>query len=135
MVKEAQPDLCKCVKLLVCCVPAILQTLAHSFGWMLSSVGGARKVFEYLDRKPQVSTDGKLRPDVMNGRVTFHHVRFAYPTSPENQVLQVRRNLQLDDGGVLIWERPLVMYLLASGLFFGAQVGSGDGAGGGIGRR
>lgn len=86
--------------MLLCLVPAILQILAHSFGTMLSSVGGARKVFEYLDRKPQISTDGKLRPDVMNGHVTFHHVHFAYPRCPENKVLQVRMNLQLDDGSV-----------------------------------
>lgn len=78
-----------------CCVSCILQTLAYSFGRMLSSVGGARKVFEYLDRSPQVSTDGTLRPDVVNGRVTFHHVHFAYPTCPQNKVLQVRMDLQL----------------------------------------
>uniref|UniRef100_H3BZ95 Transporter associated with antigen processing, subunit type a n=1 Tax=Tetraodon nigroviridis TaxID=99883 RepID=H3BZ95_TETNG len=65
-----------------------IMILASSFGRMLSSVGGARKVFEYLDRQPRISTDGKLRPDAMNGCVSFHHVHFAYPTCPENPVLQ-----------------------------------------------
>lgn len=74
--------------------PAVLQILAHSFGRMLSSVGGARKVFEYLDRTPRVGTDGTLRPDVMNGHVTFDRVHFAYPSCPENHVLQVSANLQ-----------------------------------------
>lgn len=81
----------------MCFLPCLLQILASSLGTMLSSVGGARKVFDYLDRKPKVSTDGKLRPDVMNGRVTFHHVHFAYPTCPENKVLQVSMTLQRDD--------------------------------------
>lgn len=77
------------------CVSYILQILAYSFGRILSSVGGARKVFEYLDRSPQVSTDGTLRPHVVNGHVTFHHVNFAYPTCPQKKVLQVRMALQL----------------------------------------
>lgn len=72
---------------------------------MLNSVGAAGKVFEYLDRKPQVCTDGKLRPDVMKGHVGFHHVNFAYPTCPENKVLQVRIKLQVDDGGVFLFAR------------------------------
>lgn len=79
---------------LVVVVVVVLQTLASSFGWMLSSVGGARKVFEYLDRKPQISSEGKLRPDAVKGHVTFHRVHFAYPSCPQNQVLQVSPDLR-----------------------------------------
>lgn len=56
---------------------------------MLNSVGAAGKVFEYLDRKPQVSTDGKLKPDQLTGNVSFCRLSFAYPACPDKTVLQV----------------------------------------------
>lgn len=77
-------------------VPATIQILAQSFGRMLNSVSAAGKVFEYLDRKPHISTDGELKPDVMKGHVTFQQVNFAYPTCPEKKVLTVSLNLQVD---------------------------------------
>lgn len=80
---------------------AIIQILAQSVGSMLNSVSAAGKVFEYLDRKPQVSTDGELKPDAMKGHVTFQQVNFAYPTFPQKIVLQVRLNLQVEHGSDL----------------------------------
>lgn len=71
-------------------VTAIFQTLTYIFGDMLNSVGAAGKVFEYLDRKPQVSTDGKLEPDQLTGHIIFRHLNFAYPAYPNKTVLQVR---------------------------------------------
>lgn len=83
----------------------IFQTLTYVFGDMLNSVGAAGKVFEYLDRKPEVSTDGKLKPDQLNGHVIFQGVNFAYPAVPPNQnkaVLQVRFEHQGDIGHYLV---------------------------------
>lgn len=57
---------------------------------MLNSVGAAGKVFEYLDRKPQVSTEGKLEPDQLKGHVSLRRLSFAYPAYPNKTVLQVR---------------------------------------------
>lgn len=65
-----------------------IRTLTYIFGDMLNSVGAAGKVFEYLDRKPQVSTEGKLKPDQLTGHISFHHVSFAYPAYPNKTVLQ-----------------------------------------------
>ncbi|XP_044027715.1 antigen peptide transporter 2a [Siniperca chuatsi] len=65
-----------------------IRTLTYIFGDMLNSVGAAGKVFEYLDRKPQVSTEGKLKPDQLAGAVSFHHLNFAYPSCPNKTVLQ-----------------------------------------------
>lgn len=76
-------------------VPATIQILAQSVGSMLNSVSAAGKVFEYLDRTPQVSRDGELKPDAMKGHVAFQQVNFAYPTCPKKKVLQVRLNLQV----------------------------------------
>ncbi|KAM9339827.1 antigen peptide transporter 2a [Symphorus nematophorus] len=65
-----------------------IRTLTYIFGDMLNSVGAAGKVFEYLDRKPQVSTEGKLKPDQLTGNVSFQRVNFAYPTCLNKTVLQ-----------------------------------------------
>ncbi|XP_056154130.1 antigen peptide transporter 2a [Lampris incognitus] len=65
-----------------------IQTLFYIFGDMLNSVGAASKVFEYIDREPQVGFDGTLAPESMTGRITFHRLTFAYPSNPSNAVLK-----------------------------------------------
>uniref|UniRef100_A0AAQ4PR55 Transporter associated with antigen processing, subunit type a n=1 Tax=Gasterosteus aculeatus aculeatus TaxID=481459 RepID=A0AAQ4PR55_GASAC len=60
-----------------------IRTLTYIFGDMLNSVGAAGKVFEYLDRKAQVSMEGKLKPDQLTGNVVFRNLSFAYPTYPD----------------------------------------------------
>ncbi|RVE66814.1 hypothetical protein OJAV_G00111170 [Oryzias javanicus] len=74
-----------------------IRTLTYIFGDMLNSVVAAGKVFEYLDRKPQISTDGKLQPDQMKGHVTYRHLSFAYPSNPSKTVLQ-ELSLELKPG-------------------------------------
>ncbi|KAL4629589.1 hypothetical protein GN956_G17023 [Arapaima gigas] len=65
-----------------------IKTSVWVFGEILNSLSAAEKVFEYLDRKPQVSTDGILQPDTLRGHVQFHNLTFSYPTSPDRPVLQ-----------------------------------------------
>ncbi|KAI4887199.1 hypothetical protein NFI96_018102 [Prochilodus magdalenae] len=65
-----------------------IRTLIYIFGDMLNCVGAAGKVFEYLDRKPQVSTDGTLQPEELKGQVCFQKLNFFYPTRPEHNVLK-----------------------------------------------
>ncbi|KPP56378.1 transporter 2 ATP binding cassette-like, partial [Scleropages formosus] len=65
-----------------------IRTIIYIFGDMLNSVGAAGKVFEYLDRKPQVSSDGTLQPDTLKGHVEFYNLTFSYPTRPDRSVLQ-----------------------------------------------
>ncbi|XP_053190661.1 antigen peptide transporter 2a [Scomber japonicus] len=65
-----------------------IRTLTYIFGDMLNSVGAAGKVFELLDRKPQVNTEGKLTPDQLKGHVSFRHLTFAYPSCPQKTVLK-----------------------------------------------
>uniref|UniRef100_A0A665V1V1 Antigen peptide transporter 2-like n=1 Tax=Echeneis naucrates TaxID=173247 RepID=A0A665V1V1_ECHNA len=69
-------------------VGANIRTLTYIFGDMLNSVGAAGKVFEYLDRKPQVSADGHLKPDQLTGNVKFNCLNFAYPANPSKTVLK-----------------------------------------------
>ncbi|KAL2080178.1 hypothetical protein ACEWY4_023971 [Coilia grayii] len=65
-----------------------IRTLIYIFGDMLNSVSAAGKVIEYLDRKPEVSTEGTLQPDVLKGHVQFQNLTFSYPTRPDQKVLK-----------------------------------------------
>lgn len=81
----------------------IFQTLTYIFGDMLNSVGAAGKVFEYLDRKALVSTDGKLQPDQLRGHISFRSLNFSYPANPNKTVLQVRwQDRWVVSGGVIV---------------------------------
>lgn len=62
----------------------------------MQAVGSSRKVFELIDRQPEVFNDGRIAPDGRNakieGRIEFRNVRFFYPTRPNVTVLNVRAN-------------------------------------------
>ncbi|MBN3314024.1 TAP1 protein, partial [Atractosteus spatula] len=65
-----------------------IRTLIYIFGDMLNSVGAAGKVFEYLDRRPQVCAEGSLQPPSLRGHVQFRNVTFCYPSRPDRPALQ-----------------------------------------------
>ncbi|KAG9279318.1 hypothetical protein AMEX_G4833 [Astyanax mexicanus] len=65
-----------------------IRTLIYIFGDMLNCVGAAGKVFEYLDRKPEVSTDGNLQPEKLEGHVCFQELTFSYPTRTDHNILE-----------------------------------------------
>ncbi|KAG5264902.1 hypothetical protein AALO_G00259280 [Alosa alosa] len=65
-----------------------IRTLIYIFGDMLNSVSAAGKVFEYLDRKPEVCTEGTLQPDSLKGHVLFQNLTFSYPTRRDQKVLK-----------------------------------------------
>ncbi|XP_043353429.1 uncharacterized protein LOC119842682 [Dermochelys coriacea] len=69
-------------------VGSYVQTLVYMYGDLLSNVGAAEKVFEYLDREPAVRTDGTRAPESLQGHVSFHNVSFSYPSRPDRQVLK-----------------------------------------------
>jgi len=56
----------------------------------MQSVGASRKVFEYIDRKPEIYTSGDCMPERLEGKIEFQGVHFAYPTRPDNEVLRVK---------------------------------------------
>ncbi|XP_028327135.1 antigen peptide transporter 1 [Gouania willdenowi] len=43
------------------------------------AIGASEKIFEYLDRKPQLPPDGSLEPETLEGHVQFKNVTFSYP--------------------------------------------------------
>ncbi|XP_053158184.1 antigen peptide transporter 2-like isoform X2 [Hemicordylus capensis] len=65
-----------------------VQYLMYMYGDVLSNVGAAEKVFEYLHRKPSVCTKGTLAPDFLRGHVCFRNVSFCYPSRPDIEVLK-----------------------------------------------
>lgn len=65
-----------------------IRGLVANFGNMMSSVGAAGKVFEFLDRQPLISTAGTLKPEQLRGHVSFRRLNFAYPSRPDKSVLQ-----------------------------------------------
>ncbi|KAF7689483.1 hypothetical protein HF521_012836 [Silurus meridionalis] len=65
-----------------------IRTLIYIFGDMLNSVGAAGKVFEYLDRKSEVRTDGTQEPKDLKGHINFQNITFSYPTRPDHSVLE-----------------------------------------------
>ncbi len=56
----------------------------------MENVGASRKVFEYLNRQPEIPNDGTLKVSDgdFNGRLEFKDVSFSYPTRPTFPVLQ-----------------------------------------------
>ncbi|XP_041081968.1 antigen peptide transporter 2-like isoform X2 [Polyodon spathula] len=65
-----------------------IRALVYICSNMLNSVGAAAKVFEYLDRRPMVSTDGTLQPETLRGHVQFNNVCFTYPSRPDVPVIK-----------------------------------------------
>lgn len=54
------------------------------------AIGASQKIFEYLDRKPQLPPDGKLEPKNLKGHIKFKNVTFSYSgkTDDKNLVLK-----------------------------------------------
>ena len=57
---------------------------------MTQALGAAGKIFETIDRVPDIdsSDDGGLRPDPVAGEITFENVQFHYPSRPSIQVVK-----------------------------------------------
>ncbi|EHB06475.1 Antigen peptide transporter 2, partial [Heterocephalus glaber] len=65
-----------------------VHSLVYRYGDMLSNVGAAEKVFSYLDREPRLPQPGTLAPAAIRGLMEFRDVSFAYPSRPDQPVLQ-----------------------------------------------
>lgn len=47
------------------------------------AIGASKKIFEYLDRKPEVPPEGTLAPENFEGHIQFKNVRFSYKEGTE----------------------------------------------------
>ncbi|KAM9824021.1 antigen peptide transporter 2-like [Neosynchiropus ocellatus] len=64
-----------------------IRILTYAYGDTLNCVVAAGKVFEFLDREPQISMGGKLAPEQLTGHVRFRNLNFSYPACPDRRVL------------------------------------------------
>ena len=56
---------------------------------LMEAVGAAEKVFELIDRRPEVDLhSGSEKPDKLSGLIQFQNISFSYPTRPNVQVLK-----------------------------------------------
>ncbi|VDD91923.1 unnamed protein product [Enterobius vermicularis] len=65
-----------------------LRQMGEVWTGLMQSVGASRKVFEYIDREPELSTDGNYIDERISGRIEFRNVNFSYPTRPNITVLK-----------------------------------------------
>jgi ABC-type multidrug transport system fused ATPase/permease subunit len=56
---------------------------------LMQAVGASEKVFEIIDRKPQIRNDGHLAPASLEGKVEFRNVSFKYPSQNDALALKV----------------------------------------------
>ena len=58
-----------------------------------SAQAAAFKVFEIIDRKPEIDSmsDEGHKPDSFSGKIEFKNVNFTYPSRPDVQVSFVTR--------------------------------------------
>lgn len=66
-----------------------IRQLGEVWTGLMQSVGAARKVCEYIDRKPNLDLDGDYIPEKVTGKIEFRNVSFSYPTRPQNKILRV----------------------------------------------
>ncbi|XP_061530800.1 antigen peptide transporter 1 [Phycodurus eques] len=57
---------------------SVVDALMNSYPNVKKAIGGSEKIFEYLDRKPQVPPEGTLAPEHLKGHVQFKNVTFSY---------------------------------------------------------
>ncbi len=70
--------------------PLSPQALSWVYTGLMQAVGASHKVFEFMDREPELRHDaGTRRPEVLRGRVRFDHVTFGYPSRKDDPVLKV----------------------------------------------
>ncbi|XP_069098038.1 antigen peptide transporter 1 [Pleurodeles waltl] len=65
-----------------------VEVLLRMYPDVKGAVGASEKIFEYMDRKPQMASPGTHAPETISGHVTFDNVTFSYPSQPDTPVLK-----------------------------------------------
>ncbi|XP_012673518.2 antigen peptide transporter 1 isoform X2 [Clupea harengus] len=74
-----------------------VEVLMNYYPHVKKAIGGSEKIFEYVDRSPEIPPDGTLAPQKLNGNVEFQNVTFSYPKRPDTAILK-GLSLQLKPG-------------------------------------
>lgn len=54
------------------------------------AIGAAEKIFEYIDRKPEIPADGHLEPQELRGHIQFKNVTFSYASKTDSNSLVLK---------------------------------------------
>ncbi|XP_040261331.1 antigen peptide transporter 1 [Bufo bufo] len=65
-----------------------VEVLQRMYPDVQKAVGSSEKVFQYMDRIPQLPPPGSLKPTNLKGHIQFKNVTFSYPKRPDTQALQ-----------------------------------------------
>ncbi|MCD8130522.1 MAG: ABC transporter ATP-binding protein/permease [Lachnospiraceae bacterium] len=65
-----------------------IRNLASFYNQIVNNLAGAERIFEIMDQEPEIrDSEGAYELPVIEGRVVFDHVDFAYPDDPGTPVL------------------------------------------------
>ncbi|XP_060756352.1 antigen peptide transporter 1 [Neoarius graeffei] len=65
-----------------------VEALMSYYPRVKKAVGASEKIFEYVDRKPDVPPEGSLAPKTLRGHVHFNNITFVYPTRAGENILK-----------------------------------------------
>ena len=65
-------------------LPPLFQAVMHYYPAVRKAIGASEKIFEYLDRNPQLPANGTLSPKDLQGHIQFKDVTFSYPGSTDD---------------------------------------------------
>ena len=82
-----------------------LGSLGSLWADFMRAGGAAERVFELLDREPEIATSGGLVLERISGRVTFRDVSFSYPSRPDVSALD-NVSFSLEPGEVVALVGP-----------------------------
>ncbi|KAL8213481.1 UNVERIFIED_CONTAM: hypothetical protein K2H54_065987 [Gekko kuhli] len=66
----------------------VVRVLLSCYPNVQKAVGSSEKIFEYMDRKPQMSPSGTLAPPDLRGHVLLQDIWFSYPDRDDTLVLK-----------------------------------------------
>ena len=65
-----------------------IEDVGNVYTSLMEAVGSSHKVFAYIERKPKIKNDGKLKPADFKGSIEFKNVSFSYPSRSDIPVLE-----------------------------------------------
>lgn len=74
--------------------------ISNFYADFMRALGASQRVFELLDRIPDSTQKGDVRPDRIDGLIELKDVDFIYPTRPNEPVLR-KLSLTLEPGKIL----------------------------------
>ncbi|KAM6935088.1 antigen peptide transporter 1 [Lycodopsis pacificus] len=78
-----------------------VEAVMHYYPAVKKAIGASEKIFEYLERKPQIPPDGCLAPVNLEGRIQFKNVAFSYSgTTNESNLVLKDVSLEIKPGQV-----------------------------------